>query len=188
VLTIYLLQGLGWSPLLVAATLIPGALARIAASSVTSRVYARLGARTLPLALAIQGAATMGLVGVSLTLIHAWFVAALIAIEVVVGVAAAVFEPPLRAITLSFAPSTHHGVAAAFLQLTQRLSATFCVALVTGVVLTNDLATVTPSGLQHGLLICAGLVLTACGLSFSSALRNSPNTHPGPHLVAPTAT
>jgi len=51
VLTIYLLQGLGWGPLVVAVTLIPGALARIAASSVTSRIYARLGPRTLPAAL-----------------------------------------------------------------------------------------------------------------------------------------
>jgi hypothetical protein len=69
------------------------------------------------------------------------------------------------------------GVAAGFLQLAQRLSATFCVALVTGVMLTGDLETVTPSGLQHGLLICSGLVLTACVLSFSAAPRSSPNVH-----------
>ncbi|GAA3598701.1 MFS transporter [Kineosporia mesophila] len=143
VLTIYLLQGLGWSPLAVAATLIPGALARVAASSVTSRVYARLGPRTLPLALAVQTVATMGLVVVGTTLDRAAFLVALIAIEIVVGTSSAVFEPPLRAITLSFAPPTHHGVAAAFLQLTQRLSATFGVALVTSVMFTADLVTVT---------------------------------------------
>lgn len=67
-MTIYLLQGLGWSPLVVAAVLIPGALARVAASSVTSRVYARLGPRTLPVGLGIQAAATIGLVLVSTTL------------------------------------------------------------------------------------------------------------------------
>ncbi|GAB3833591.1 MFS transporter [Dactylosporangium cerinum] len=132
VLTIYLLQGLGWSPLLVAAALIPGALARVAASSASSRVYARLGARTLPAALMVQAAGTAALAVLSTTLTGAGLVTALITIEIILSVASAVFEPSLRAITLSFAPATHHGVAAAFLQLTQRLSATFCVALVTG--------------------------------------------------------
>ncbi|MEV0568818.1 hypothetical protein [Dactylosporangium sp. NPDC050588] len=90
------------------------------------------------------------------------------------------FEPPLRAITLSFAPPTHHGVAAAFLQLTQRLSATFCIALVTGVALAGDLRTATATGLRQGLLICFGLVLAACVLSFSPALRNTPKVHDAP--------
>ncbi|MET7402680.1 MFS transporter [Dactylosporangium sp. NPDC005572] len=170
VLTIYLLQGLGWSPLVVAAALIPGALARIAASSASSRLYGRLGARTLPVALAIQVAGTAALVAIAPT----GLAAAIIGIEIVISVASALLEPPLRAVTLSFAPPTHHGVAAALLQLTQRLSATFCVALVTGVVLGTDLRTVTAGGLRHGLLICCGLVLAACALSFSRALRTSP--------------
>jgi MFS family permease len=172
VLTIYLLQGLGWRPLVVAVALIPGALARIAASSVTSRIYARLGPSTLPLALAVQAGATTALVVVSTTLTHAAFVVVLIVIEVAVGLASGVLEPPLRAITLSFAPSTHHGVAASFLQLTQRLSATFCIALVTGVMFTSDLHTVTERGLQHSLLICSGLILLAGVLSLSPALRS----------------
>ncbi|MEV6929399.1 MFS transporter [Dactylosporangium sp. NPDC051485] len=177
VLTIYLLQGLGWSPLLVAAALIPGALVRVAASSLSSRVYARLGARTLPIALAVQAAGLAALVLVCTTFTQAPFVAAMVAIEIVLSMASAVFEPPMRAITLGFASVAHHGVAAAFLQLTQRLSATFCVALVTGVMLTADLRTVTADGLQHGVLICFGLVLVACVLSFSPALRATAQTH-----------
>ncbi|MFF5235235.1 MFS transporter [Dactylosporangium sp. NPDC000521] len=173
VLTVYLLQGLGWSPLIVAAVLIPGALARVAASSVSSRVYARLGARTLPIALVIQACGTAVLATVSTAVTGAGLVAAIVAVELLISSASAVFEPPLRAITLSFAPPTHHGVAAAFLQLTQRLSATFRIALVTGVALTGDLRTLTTDGLRHGLLICFGLVLTACLLSFSPALRST---------------
>ncbi|GAA2580328.1 MFS transporter [Dactylosporangium fulvum] len=177
VLTIYLLQGLGWSPLVVAAALIPGALARIAASSVSSRVFGRLGVRTLPVALVTQVAGTAALVAVSTTFTRNAFIAAIIALEIIIGIASAILEPPLRAITLSFAPATHHGVAAAFLQLTQRLSATFCIALVTGVVLTTDLQIVTADGLQHGLLICFGLVVVACVLSFSPALRIAAQSH-----------
>ncbi|WP_432842464.1 MFS transporter [Dactylosporangium sp. CA-092794] len=171
VLTIYLLQGLGWSPLLVAAALIPGALTRVGAASLSSPLYARLGARTLPLALAVQATGMVVLVAAWTTVRHGPFVAVLVGVEIVLSVASAVFEPSMRAITLSFATGAHHGVAAAFLQLTQRLSATFCVALVTGVMLTADLRTVTAGGLQHALLICFGLVLAACALSFGPALR-----------------
>ncbi|MEU7870335.1 MFS transporter [Dactylosporangium sp. NPDC049140] len=188
VLTVYLLQGLGWSPLLVAAALIPGALARVAASSVSSRIYARLGARTLPAALVIQAGGTGVLATVSTTGTGAALVTTIIAVELLIGSASAIFEPPLRAITLSFAPPTHHGVAAAFLQLTQRLSATFCIALVTGVALAGDLRTVTPVGLRHGLLICFGFVLAACLLSFSPALRGTAAAHralPRPEPAAP---
>ena len=38
------------------------------------------------------------------------------------------------------------------------MSATFCVALVTGVVLGADFLTVTIGGLWHGLLICSGII------------------------------
>ncbi|WP_157017775.1 MFS transporter [Cryptosporangium arvum] len=62
VLTISLLQGLRWSPLTVAAVLIPGALARIAASSVSSRIYGRLGARLLPIGLAVRAGGALALV------------------------------------------------------------------------------------------------------------------------------
>jgi MFS family permease len=177
VLTIYLLQGLGWSPLLVALTLIPGALARVAASSISSPLYARFGERTLPMALLVQVIATTGLI-FSTRLTDATFITALITIELLLGAASAAFEPPLRAITLSFAPATHHGVAAAFLQLTQRLSATFCIALVTGVMLTTDLRAVTAGGLQQALWICFGLVVGACLLSLSPALRTLPQPEP----------
>lgn len=171
VLTIFLLQGLGWSSLTVAAALIPGALARIAASSASSRIYLRFGARTLPLALATQAGALL-LIVAGAGLDRPAFVAVLIPLEITLGMASAVFEPPLRAITLGFASPAHHGVAASFLQLTQRLSATFCVALVTGVVLTDGLRTVGPDGLQHGLLICLALLAAATGLSLTPALRH----------------
>ncbi|TQS46205.1 MFS transporter [Cryptosporangium phraense] len=174
-LTIYLLQGVGWSPLAVAAVLIPSALARIAASSVSSQIYARFGGHTLPLALTIQAAGLLLLAGASTAWNGGAFVAAVVGLELVIGLASAVLEPPLRAITLGFAPPIHHGVAAAFLQLTQRLSATFCVALVTGTMLATDLRTVTAGGLRRGFLICFALLAAASVLSFSRALiRTSP--------------
>ena len=88
-----------------------------------------------------------------------------------VGTSSAIFEPPIRMITLSFAPPTHHGVAASFLQLTQRLSATFFIALVTSVMFSTGLQTVTAGGMRVSLLICCGLVLSACALSCGPALQ-----------------
>jgi MFS family permease len=173
VITLFLLQGYGLAALTVAAVLIPGALARIAASSLSARVYARVGSQVIASALAVQLVGVVALVVTSTLVGDAALLVAVTAFEIVVGLASGFLEPPLRAVALGFSTSVHHGVAASFLQLTQRLSATFCVALVTGIVLTNagnSAGTVTAGGLRGGLVACAVLLAAALVASRHPAL------------------
>ncbi|WP_213813666.1 MFS transporter [Glaciihabitans sp. dw_435] len=167
VLTIFLLQGVGLSALGAALVLIPGAAARVVASSFSSRVFARVGPVLITVALAVQVAAVITLVSVSDTVEGGALLAAFTTFEVVVGIASGLLEPPLRAVTLGFSAAPFHGVAASFLQLSQRLSATFCVALVTGLVLSGGGGAHAASveGLRLGLLACAVLL----GIAFAAS-------------------
>lgn len=135
VLTIHLLTLPGGHPLLIALLFAPGALARLVASLLSARVHGALGPWAIVVGLALQTAllTTLALLaprvdGQSLLVLAA---VALVGL----GFAGGVIEPPLRVVTLSFAPAHLHGVAASFLQLTQRLSATYLVALTTGILL-----------------------------------------------------
>ena len=161
VVTIYLLQGEGLSPLLVATVLVPSALARLTASGVSSRLYARLGSVSVTIGLFCQVCALVVLCLATMRLSGQALVSAIIVTEFAAGPTAGLVEPPLRAITLGFAADAVRGVAASFLQLTQRLSATFCVALATGLILGTSGARPTTAGLRAGLLVCLALLIVA---------------------------
>jgi len=90
----------------------------------------------------------------------------------VLGIAGGLVEPPLRAVTLSHAPAALHGVAASFLQLTQRLSATYVVALATGILL-GAAGGVTAESLQRALLVCGAFVLLSSIVSLDPSLRRA---------------
>jgi hypothetical protein len=108
----------------------------------------------------------------ALCLATLWFsgdtlVAVIVVTEVAAGLTAGLVEPPLRAITLGFAADAFRGVAASFLQLTQRLSATFCVAIATGLILGTTGAPPTTVDLRAGLLVCLALLIGATVVSRS---------------------
>ncbi|MCI2957539.1 MFS transporter [Agromyces atrinae] len=174
IITLFLLDGFGLAALAVAIALIPSALSRIVASSLTSRLHARISSRTIPLALGVTVLALGGITAVVLTLDGAPLVIAIVLVEVVLGAASGILEPPLRATTLGFAPAGFHGVAASFLQLTQRLAATFFLALLTGVLFTADGAGASRTSLATGTVICGILVLVAFGISLAPALHRRP--------------
>lgn len=135
VVTMYLLQGQHQlAGLAVAAVLIPGSLARIIASTFVNRALDRFGTVIIPVALGLQAVA-VGLLAVVLLQDADWLLAGIVAAECLLGVASGFIEPPLRAVTLDRVGSDVRGVAASFLQLTQRLAATFTVALFTGILL-----------------------------------------------------
>jgi len=160
VTTVYFLQSLGIPALLIAAAFVPGSAARFVASRVVSRLFDRFGPRLVPLGLAVEAAGLL-LVVAATWLQDGWLLfAAAAAIQIVLGFSGGVIEPPLRAITLSFAPHGMHGVAASFLQLTQRLSATFFVALTTGVLLSVGGRTSADS-LRIAVLICTAAIVAA---------------------------
>lgn len=160
VMTVYFLQSLGVPAFLLAAAFVPGSAARFFASRAVSRLFDRFGSRLVPLGLAVEAAGL--LLVIAATWLHdGWMLfAAAATIQIVLGFSGGIIEPPLRAITLGFAPHGMHGVAASFLQLTQRLSATFFVALATGVLLSFGGA-ISAESLRVAVLICALAIVAA---------------------------
>jgi MFS family permease len=184
VLTLYLIQGSGLPAFAVAVVLVPSAVSRIAASSVAARVFGRWGARTVPSALLVHVAALGGLAVVGA---HGRdgtaFLVAVATVEVLMGLASGLAEPPLRAVTLGFAPAGFHGVAASFLQLTQRLSATFCVAVASGLLFRGGRTSTTTGSFVVALLFCAALLLLAAVVACGPWIHRAPPD--GPVVAGP---
>lgn len=170
VLTLYLLEHAGLTPLWVAALFIPGALARIWASAQGTRAFSRFGAHAVPLALGVElAAAALLLVATLGTPSTARLIWVTVAFSVVSGLGSGITEPVLRAVTFAHAPAQARGVAASFFQLVQRLSATFFVALATGLLLAGgDL------GLTFGVIAGGAGTLVAAVLSLDRIYRVQP--------------
>lgn len=172
VLTLYLLQTTGAPPIAIAAVFLPGAIGRLLVSLVSRRLFERFGTGVLVAGLAIETVLAASL-AVTVTALDAG--ALLVVLAVVnggLGVAGGLVEPPLRTLTLAHATASLHGVAASFLQLTQRLSATYVVALATGIVLgSSGLATAT--SLQQALVVCAVAMALAAIVSLDPSLRRA---------------
>ena len=175
VLTLYLLQATGAPAIVVAAVFIPGALGRMLASAASQRLFARFGVWTVVAGLAtetvLSGALALSAPGLDL-------VALLVLVSIVnggLGAAGGLVEPTLRTLTLAHATRELHGVAASFLQLTQRLSATYAVALATGILL-GATGAATPESLQRALLVCAAAVALSTIVALDGSLRRAATT------------
>jgi hypothetical protein len=172
VLTLYLVQGYGLPALGAAALVLPSAVGRMGASALASRVVGRLGSRTVPLGLAVQVLGLVAVAVVSTTVPRgAGFLAGVAVLEALLGIAGGIVEPPLRAVTLDFAPSGFHGVAASFLQLAQRLSATFCVALAIGLLLRDGVPS--RGSFASAVLACTVLSVAALGVASLPTLHRA---------------
>lgn len=185
VITVFLLQGFGLSPLSVAFVLVPGAAARVVGSWGSTRAHARFGGRLMPVCLAVQ---TTGLAGLAVAvgvLDGAALFVTILLVELVVGAVSGLFEPAMRHTTLQYAVPGGYGLAASFLQLTQRLSATFCVALVTGVSFVGGAGvTVTLGGMRGALAVCAVLFGGALAASLTPAPRDATQRRGSQHTEA----
>ena len=172
VLTLYLLQATGAPAILIAAVFIPGALGRLVVSLVSRQLFARFGIAVLIGGLAAEAVLTAG-IAASVTLLDTAALLVVVgAVNFVLGIAGGLVEPPLRTVTLSHATPALHGVAASFLQLTQRLSATYVVALATGILLgVTGLATA--ESLQGALVVCAAGVGLSALIAFDPSLRRA---------------
>lgn len=165
IVTVFLLQALAMPALVVALVLAPGAAARILTSALSSRLHDALGRWTLVAWLSAQTVCSLALVAVAGLPDAAGLVASAIVLETLIGAASGAFEPPMRALTLAHARPGEYGLAASFLQLAQRLSATFCVALVTGVAFGGAGVAVGREGLHAGLAVCAALLTAASAVA-----------------------
>lgn len=160
VITLFLLDTLDIAPLLAALTLLPSSAAMAATSAVSWRVVARHGTVVISLALAAQ-VMLLGTLAVALPQVRPGSGVLLLAgINALSGIAGGFIDGPNRAHTLLHSPDGSRGVAAGFLQLAQRLSATVCIAAATGLALSGA-AEPTRHGVGYALAGSATLVAAA---------------------------
>lgn len=171
VVTIYFLQFQGVPAVIVAAALIPSSVARLIGSRISAPLFQRFGARLLTFGLVLH-VSCLTVIALSTLIWDGWalFIAVMI-VELLLGSSGGLVEPPMRAVVLGFSPPGFNGVAASFLQLTQRLSATFFIALATGVLLGFGGAVSTES-LRIALAICVVAATGAIFCSMHPAMRS----------------
>lgn len=167
-LTIYLLQTSAIAALSLALLLIPAALTRFIAARLASRFYARIGAWMPSIGIAVEAMSLGVLALVVLRLDGPALIGCVVVVQIVTGFSSGLVEPPLRALTLSHASPDMNGLAASFLQLTQRIAATLLVALCTGVLLSDG---ATSGSLATVLLLCAALTGIAAVTALSPSFR-----------------
>ncbi len=175
--TVFFLQVCAIPAPAVAGALVPAAVARMVAARWGERLFATYGTASVTHGLVAQTAVLAGS-GLAALWWDGWVLFAVLSVlQTAAGASGGVVEPALRTVTLSFAPGSLHGVAAAFLQLTQRLSATFCLALSTGVLLAFG-GTASSGSLMWAIALCAAASLAATVASRGRAFRDGrPDGH-----------
>ena len=158
VLVLHLQDTLGWTPLQAALPLIPAALGFAAASSQSWRLVARFGRSGVVGALVAAVLAIGATILVVHTVPESGLVLALSLTQLASGVATGAMMSPNQALTLAHAPAGAAGLAGAFLQVSQRISATLSMAAVTGIMVAG-------SGVTGALTICLVMMVAAAACS-----------------------
>jgi hypothetical protein len=136
VLTLYVIVGLGQSAVVAALIMVPRSLGSMVVSGLSWRLVGRFGRLTVSVGIGAQlvGTVVIGLAAV--TLDPTAFLWTLVSVELVMGLAHGASEAPNRALTFDSVRPADSGLAAGFLQLSQRLAATVTIAAATGIFLT----------------------------------------------------
>ncbi|WP_430787285.1 MFS transporter [Actinoplanes sp. G11-F43] len=171
VLVLHLQDGLGWSPLRAALPLIPGAIGFALASSQSWRLVSRFGRAGVVGALAGSVLATVATLLVVRTVPESGLILALSLTQFASGLAGGLMLSPNQALTLAHAPAGAAGLAGAFLQVSQRISATLATAVVTGIMVTDD-------GVSAGLAICVAMLIASTACSALDLRTRQPVTAP----------
>ncbi|MDV6286825.1 MFS transporter [Rhodococcus jostii] len=169
VVTLYLIEGLGIAPLHAALAMSGSAVMMAVTSAFGWRVVGRFGRAAVVGAIVAALLVVAGYV-VAVNVVPRPYVLAVFATPAVVsGVAGGFVDAPNRAMTLEYAPPGASGVAAGFLQLSQRLSATVSLAAVPGLYLAAvaDDAGNYGRAMASALTVCVGmlLVLLMCAVA-----------------------
>ncbi|GAA2636411.1 MFS transporter [Dactylosporangium fulvum] len=177
VLSLFLQDGLGFSPLAAAALTLQGAAGIAASSTASNRLVSRFGRHGVTAALAVA-AVSIGAAAVSTAVLPPNGVVLALGIsQFVTGAAGGLINAPNQALTLTHAPPGAGGLSAAMLQLSQRLSASVCIAAVTGIFL-HTAAGPVPSyrtALTYGTLLCLGLVLLSLLFAVADGAKRQPS-------------
>lgn len=172
VMTVHFLSDGKIAPLVLALAFGIGALSRLVASSLGRRVYDRYGSSAILGGLLLQVASYAGMATAALSLDGTALFLVFAGLQVLLGISSGVVEPVLRSVVLDFAPAGVHGAAASVLQLTQRLSATFFVALAAGILVA--VASDRPeTALAAAIAVCGGAGALAALGSAAPVIRNA---------------
>lgn len=164
VLSLYLIEGLGLAPLHAALVMAGSALLMAVTSAFGWRVVARFGRSAVVWAVVAELLVVVGYAVAVNTVPRDHIIVVFACLAALSGLASGFVDAPNRALTLEYAPSWANGVAAGFLQLSQRLSATISLAAVSGIylgILASD-----PDA--YGRAMAAGLAV--CGLMLVASL------------------
>ena len=132
-MTVHFLGSGKVEPLLLASAFGLGAVSRFAASALSRTLYLRFGSRVILFGLIVQTLCFAALTAAALSMHGSELFITFSVLQIALGVSSGIVEPVLRSVVLGFAPSHIHGAAASLLQLTQRMAATFFVALTSGI-------------------------------------------------------
>jgi MFS family permease len=169
VLVLHLQDGLGWSPLAAASTTVFGAVGFAVAASQSHRLLARFGRA------GVVGALIGSVVSIAATIVVLHTVPepgigiALSATQFLSGFGGGLMMSPNQALTLAHSPAGAAGLAGAFLQVSQRISATLATAAVTGLMAASQQVTA-------ALTIC--LAMMAASAACAALDLRTPRTAP----------
>lgn len=135
VLSLYLIEGLGYPALQAALIMVGSSILMAVTSAFGWRVVVALGRTTVIAAVVLELFVVAGYVGTINFLPREHTVPAFVVLAILSGIASGFVDAPNRGMTLEYAPAGANGVAAGFLQLSQRLSATISLAAVSGIYL-----------------------------------------------------
>jgi hypothetical protein len=166
VLILYLQDGLGWSPLAAASTTVFGAVGFAVAASQSHRLLARFGRAGVVGALIGSVVAIASTIVVLHTVPESAIGIALSATQFLSGFTGGLMMSPNQALTLAHSPAGAAGLAGAFLQLSQRISATLAMAAVTGLMAASQ-------GVTAALTICLAMMTASAGCA-ALDLRTDP--------------
>jgi MFS family permease len=174
VLVLHLQDGLGWSPLHTALVTLPSAAGFAVSSSQSWRLVSRHGRPSVTAALAGSSLAIAATIGVLHTASGAALGAGLTLTQLAMGVCGGLIISPNQALTLGRAPGAAAGLAGAFLQVSQRISATLATAAVTGLLVGAS----GPGAASASLAICLAMMLLSTTFSAFDTRRDVTETTP----------
>ncbi|MCA0156458.1 MFS transporter [Tsukamurella sp. M9C] len=180
VLTMYLIEREGLSALQAALVLVGGGLAMAASSGIGWRVAARFGRATVVWALVAEAVIVVAYVSAVGVLSGPGVLIVVAALSTASGVASGLVDAPNRALTLEYAPPAANGVAAGFLQLVQRLSATVALTATSGLYLARPHDA---GGLVLALALCLAMFVAGLGCAVLDARRRATRPSSAEHQV-----
>ncbi|TWS19480.1 MFS transporter [Tsukamurella asaccharolytica] len=180
VLTMYLIERQGLSALQAALVLVGGGLAMAASSGIGWRVAARFGRATVVWALFAEAVIVVAYVSAVDLLSTPAVLIAVAFLSTASGVASGLVDAPNRALTLEYAPPAANGVAAGFLQLVQRLSATVALTATSGLYLARPHEA---GGLVLALGLCLAMFVAGLCCAVLDARRRATRRRSAEHQV-----